>query len=131
MSDNRANRQRPEWKEGTRFTLDGVTAVVSVSQGFRTRYSVQVGRLREDGSVAPHLPVQTDGTFQVKVAPLAKTLLALGEKVEEWISTDTALRLDERIAREERDAGSGRGEVRVTGKTARNKAKKSGRSAET
>ena len=120
---NRYARPKTEWKEGARFTEEGITLLVSVAQGFRPRFSVQVGREREDGSFIPHVPVSIDGTFQIKVTPLSKVLGSLGEKVEEWISTRAAMQLDDRIAREEKQANFGKHETRITGKTAKKKAK--------
>ncbi len=118
------SKPRTEWKDGAKFTIDGLTAVVSVTSGFRPRYSVQIGKLRDDGVFVSHIPIHNDGSFQVKVTPIAKILTALGEKVEEWISTELALRLDDRIEHEVKQSNFGRNITKVTGKTAKKKAKK-------
>lgn len=122
QDQGRARGPRPEWKIVKKLD-DGTYAVwISALQAFTPRYSLQMGRLREDGSLAPFAPVNVEGTFHLTFRhPPAKAFAALLEQAEEWILGEAALRVDERV---ERDTKSASGpQARVTGKTARKKAK--------
>jgi hypothetical protein len=121
------NRPPLEWKEVARFEDAGLVVVVTSSGGFRPRYSAQVGKLRDDKSVAPHIPVRVDGGVDIEVFPLATILAGLLDRAQEYIVTEANFSasedLDRRIAKETRQAGFGKPQTRVTGKTAKKKEK--------
>lgn len=130
MKNNSRHGLRPEWKEVKRFIDDQFVVAVSVLQGFKPKYSIQVGRLRDDGLITPHIPIHVVGPFQVKVTPITKVVDSLLQMAEEWISSEAALSasddIESRIEKETRQANFGKQETRHTGKTAKKKAKKLG-----
>jgi hypothetical protein len=116
------DRPKPDWKIVKKID-DGTFAVwVSALQTFVPRYSLQMGRLRPDGTLAPFIPLNVEGTYQItfRHSP-AKAFIPLLEKAEEWILGEAAIRVDERVERETQAASGPK--TRVTGKTARKKAK--------
>lgn len=123
---------RSEWKvvkelPGTPVP-GGFGVRVSMLEGFRPRYSVQVGTYRKDGVFTPHLPVETEGVYQISLkSSLTKDLIGLLTAAEEWLLEEAALRasdsLDKRIEKENKDANYGKTQTRVTGKTAKKKAR--------
>lgn len=128
---------RPEWKVVKQFKDDANRLVVTISSTqstFHPKYSVQVGHLRSDGSASPHIPMNAEPGFKVSFkASLVRDALPLLEQAESWISEEMALRFDEsidkRIEKETRDASFGQNKTRVTGKTAKKKARMKGASA--
>lgn len=134
MNIERAARPTPEWREAKRFEEDGLAVIVEMLDGFRPRYSIRTGQVRKDGKgVLPFLPVEVRGTFQISLKPLAGPIHALLLKAEEWIQSDVAQRVsddvDWRIQKETKQLNLGRPPAKVTGKTAKRKAKLAARNA--
>lgn len=122
------------WKEVFRATEGDLTVVVTSSGGFRPRYSFMLGKIRPDGTVAPHNPVRVETDLgQVSVANFARATAELLEKAEEYITTEATLSgqadLDHKLAKEQRNANFGKQPTRVTGKTAKKKEKFKNKSA--
>ena len=120
---NPRSRTKPGWKIVKKID-DGTHAIlISALQSFTPRYSIQIGRIRDDGSVAPFIPLNIEGTFNLtfRVSP-AKTFTKLLESAEELILTDASVRLNDRVDRE-MAAAKGPDTTRKTGKTARKKMK--------
>lgn len=126
MQNDKRGR-KPEWKV-VKTIDDGKFAVqISATDTFRPRYSVQVGKVR-DGQFRPHLPIETEGLYKISlVRSLTKDLAGLLQAAEEWILEEAALRadesLDKRIEKEQKSADFGKQQTRVTGKTAKKKAR--------
>lgn len=139
--DNRGSGQRPNrpkisWGVAQTFSdpKSGTAVVVFKSGGIRPMFSFMIGRLRDDGSVAPNMRFHTNrntATFEVET-DYATVLGGLMVKAQKFIVTemqwDWAQNVDDQIARESRhmDYGSskpGGDTVRHPGKTARDNAK--------
>lgn len=120
---------RPEWKVIKDLKSGRFAARVSMlADGIRPRFSLQLGLAREDGSISPHLPLEVEGYPHVRLRQsLTKDLSELLQAAEEALLEEAGLRADEalekRIEREQRDASFGKGQTRVTGKTAKKKAR--------
>lgn len=119
---------KPEWKVVKKL-VDGELAVF-VSQdvkSFRPRYSAQLGKLRQDGTLAPFVPFSTEGTFNITLKPGLKPFAALVEQADQWVLEEIALRtdsdIDKRIEREMKGVNRDKANVRHTGKTAKKKAR--------
>ncbi len=130
-----SSRPPLEWKEAKRFTsADGEVAVaIETTDGFRPRYSVRLGRVRPDGKLAPFLPVKITGDLQPKLVAFLASYSKLLADAEEWISIELGYRaegdLDRRIVKETQQANFGKPVTKVTGKTAKKKARLAARSS--
>lgn len=130
------NRPALTWSHAQTFSdpKSGTAVVVSKSSGNSPMFSFQIGRVREDGSVATNLQFRTNrnsATFELETDQAA-VIAALMVKAQEFVVTDMqwnwSLRMDDQIARESRrlDGGQpkpGGDTIRHPGKTARDKAK--------
>lgn len=132
---NNASRPRqgnkPDWKEAKRFVDGSYAVVVDVLEGYRPRYSLRCGRVRQDGAFTPNVGLQQEGTFQITLRDRpSKSIPMLIEKAEAWILEEMGFRfneeIDRRIEREQKQANFGKKEVRVTGKTEKKKARRAG-----
>jgi hypothetical protein len=119
------------WRSLKVFTSTTMPLAVEVS-GMTSRnsrsYSVRVGEVTPTG-VKYHIGVGThlvDG-FKVKVRTVSQELVKLLAQAEEWIAEEEALYLDldieGKIARELVQANQGKPVAKVTGKTAKKKAR--------
>ena len=127
-------QQKMKWAEVKRFVDDDLAVVIESSGGFRPRYSKRLASIRKDGKLSPFIQVRTEGSaYQAKMVPFADREAALLRQAEEWLGMEIASRvddsLDQRIAKDTARANFGRPQTRQTGKTARNKAKRSGQAA--
>jgi len=129
-------RPKTEWKQDKVFTdpKSGLSVVVSKSHGLNPMYSFQIGRVREDGSVATNIQWRTKRdqvNFELETDPVT-TLASLLSSAQEHAVTEMQWAWEHRLAHQiERDtkrSGGGEGKdqkfVRAPGKTARDKAKK-------
>ncbi len=116
-----------DWQEAKRFVDGDVAVAVEMVEGYRPRYSLRMGRVRPDGSITSFVSVQIEGALSPKLVPFAERQAKLLAQAEEWISTDVGYRaestIDKRIERETKQANYGKQETRVTGKTAKKKAR--------
>ena len=122
MQNGNSRRPKPEWSVVKKID-DGMFAVwVSALQTFVPRYSIQMGRLRDDGTLSTFIPLNIDGSFSITFkSPPARAFTPLLEKAEEWILTEAASRVEDRV---DRDIAAAHGpQMKKTGKTARNKEK--------
>ena len=129
-------RPKTEWKQDKTFIdqKSGLAVVVSKSHGLNPLYSFQVGRVREDGSVATNMQWRTKRdqvNFELE-SNHAVVLAGLMASAQEHVVTEMQWawehRLQNQIDRDtQRTNGGGQGHkrvVRAPGKTARDKAKK-------
>ena len=107
----------------------GTLAVtISSTGGYRPSFSVSLGTV-SDGRLNPNIAMRTevlDG-FQFKVRNVANEAAKLLLRAEEYIAVEQALswdnEIDRKIQKETKQLNQGKPEVRVTGKTAKKKAK--------
>lgn len=130
-------RPKTEWKQDKTFTdqKSGLAVVVSKSVGLNPMFSFQIGRMREDGSVATNVQWRTkrdQATFELENNHAA-TLVDLMAQAQEHVITELQWawehRIQHQIERDEKRSGGDRGGqkfVRAPGKTARDKARKGG-----
>ena len=136
QQDKNQNQQpRPKlvWKQDKNFSdKSGLTVVVSKTVGPRPFYSFQIGRLREDGSVATNIQWRTQrgqATFELEndhATILVRLMAEAQEHVVTQMQWDWAQNVDRQVERDTaRGGGDNKGQkfVRAPGKTARDKAK--------
>lgn len=130
-------RPKTEWKHDKTFSdhKSGLAVVVSKSHGLNPMYSFQVGRVREDGSVATNMQWRTKRdqvNFELEsdhAAMLASLMTSAQEHVVIEMQWAWEHRLQHQIDRDTQRSGEGGKQqkfVRAPGKTARDKAKKGG-----
>lgn len=130
-------RPKTEWKHDKTFSdhKSGLAVVVSKSHGLNPMYSFQVGRVREDGSVATNMQWRTKRdqvNFELEsdhAATLASLMTSAQEHVVIEMQWAWEHRLQHQIDRDTQRSGEGGKQqkfVRAPGKTARDKAKKGG-----
>lgn len=129
-------RPKTEWKHDKTFSdpKSGLAVVVSKSHGLNPMYSFQVGRPREDGSVATNVQWRTrrdQVNFELETNHAAM-LASLMAEAQQHVVTEMQWawehRLQNQIDRDTQRTGSGQGQkfIRAPGKTARDKARKGG-----
>jgi hypothetical protein len=130
MPNNDDNRSSKVWIPIKSFRRDVVVVQVTQLQGYRPRYSIEVGRINEDGKIRRHFGIFTlyELGSQVKIREsLGKTIASLVEEAEDWIVRVTQEReeqiLEERITSEEKEANRGKPVTRQTGKTQKEREK--------
>lgn len=105
----------------------------------RPKYSLSIGRIRSDKDegkkfMNSNLPVTTDGKGKIEVVSLSEIISDLTTSAEQWIQEDAQQKEDDylefKAQKESRSADRGKSTARSTGKTAKQKAKKSGRIAQ-
>jgi len=128
-------RPKTEWKQDKVFTdhKSGMAVVVSKSHGLNPMYSFQIGRLREDGSVATNTQWRTKRdqvNFELETNH-AVVLAGLMASAQEHVVTEMQWAWEHRLAHQidrdtQRSGGEGKQQkfVRAPGKTARDKARK-------
>ena len=125
------NQFRPERKIVKKWTEGGVTVGIEATTTVPPRYSVKIGTWREDGTISHFIPIRIEGSFNLTIsnAP-SKVVLGLMQQAEAWMLEEAALRVNDdiehKIAKETKDAAFGKQVTRVTGKTAKKKAKRLG-----
>ena len=130
-------RPKTEWKHDKTFSdhKSGLAVVVSKSHGLNPMYSFQVGRVREDGSVATNMQWRTKRdqvNFELEndhATMLASLMASAQEHVVIEMQWAWEHRLQHQIDRDTKRGGEGGKQqkfVRAPGKTARDKAKKGG-----
>lgn len=108
---------------------DGTLAIIiSSTGGYRPLFSVSLGTVSPHG-LNPNISMRTevvDG-FQHKVRNVAEDAAKLFARAEEYIAVEKALswdgEIERKIERETKQLNHGKVETRVTGKTAKKKAK--------
>lgn len=129
-------RPKTEWKHDRTFSdqKSGLAVVVSKSHGLSPMYSFQIGRVREDGSVATNVQWRTKRdqvNFELETNH-AVMLSSLMAEAQQHVVTEMQWawehRLQDQIDRDTQRTGGGQGQkfVRSPGKTERDKAKKGG-----
>lgn len=114
---------RPEWKVVKELRRGGFGVNISMVSGPRPAYSMQAGGVRADGTFTPHLPLEPGGLVKIVLKRPLSDLVALITEAEQWVLEEAALRFDERVEKEARDANFNKAQTRVTGKTAKKKAR--------
>jgi len=127
---------RSQWEVVKTFSGENsitVTVKRLVIKGKYTRYSISIGTHQQKGDsqfVAPFIQVRTEGLIDVQIQRVGLTVGNLIAEAEEWIREDAttwakALQ-DQMYDRDSaRDARTNVKRTRQTGKTARNREKKS------
>ena len=129
-------RPKVEWKQDRVFTdqPSGLSVAVSKSHGLNPMFSFQVGRLREDGSVATNVQWRTKReqvNFDLE-SNHATVLAGLLAQAQDYVVKELQWAWESRIQQQvdrdtQRSGGAGNQKfVRSPGKTARDKAKKGG-----
>lgn len=108
-------RPKTEWKHDKTFSdhKSGLAVVVSKSHGLNPMYSFQVGRVREDGSVATNMQWRTkrdQATFELEsdhAAMLASLMASAQEHVVIEMQWAWEHRLQHQIDRDNQRNGEG------------------------
>lgn len=118
------------WENAKDFQKDNIIVRVTKLQGYRPRYSLQIGRANEDNKVMRHFGVFMDfangnATLRKSIANDVALLIA---EAEAWIEQKTQEReseiLEERIYKDTQAANRDKPHTRHTGKTERDRNKR-------
>ena len=128
--ENRESRKHDvPWEIARTFEQDGLTVEIQRLPVGRPKYSMRVGSRRQDGEFSSHIGFRRvdDDTKVALVLPYAQVLAKLIKDAENYIHAQMGWDWDNWI--EQKQLHEVRGEVgkpptRITGKTARKKAKK-------
>lgn len=123
------------WVTAKDFTNEGLTVRVTVQDGYRPKYSAQIGKLvhpRNPGDemrFAPHVPLFIDVNLgRAAIRSPDDVILGLLAAAKAWTLAEAQLRedtiIEEKQLAETKDANRNKPTTRHTGKTQRNKEKR-------
>ncbi len=127
MEQNRYGGARPPlvFEEKARYEEEGLAVIVKAAQAGRyTRWSVTIGKIRDDGSVSNFIPIQVS-VVEGKVRTNEDVIHNLIRMADEYIQTEEGANLDARVEKDLAKNEYGKPKTRVTGKTAKKKARHS------
>lgn len=126
---NPRQHQSP-WITAKVFSKGGLTVRVEKLEGWKPRYRLRLGALNERDEFISSILMRLsgEGRGKVEIKRVHETLASLVVEAQDWVHNEAQYHedqvMDQRITRELKQAYQGKPNVRMTGKTQRNREKR-------